>query len=298
MTIYTTDFKAIGGPTTDDMKVVFKKLQEYKADHNGKLPDELFKCDILVDLDNLKISFVDLAKKNDMGMVHDGIPMSVYSGVLYWFLTNKKVNRWIDGRVIDGTQYIRDYANGFMQGVNEFKSKHYVSNPYGLTDPHSYALELVNKYLNKNTGWINIIKSYPNPITKESITDYGCRSGILEQMELFVSEYPVLFKPHFAKIDQLDNKDLSHREVAIIGNFLIEANYQKHYENLYPHGWTNEIRQKYGQGRLEAIYSVNKRSSKFRPIKKHEIENIIPHLKSYPDALKNARKQLSESLVN
>lgn len=195
MTIYRTDFKAIGGPTTSDIKVEFKELLEYRAKHNGKLPFELAVTDWR---DGLKISFVDSAEINELNIAHDGQPMSVYSGVLYWFLTNDKVNRWIDGRIIDGTQFIRDYANGFIQGANEFKSKNRVTDPYGLNN--NIIDGYVHDFLDKYKDWLAATKSPPRYVTKEVVFESGRHSGHLEQMELIISKFPSLFKSEWVKL--------------------------------------------------------------------------------------------------
>lgn len=111
-------------------------------------------------------------------------------------ILNAKEIPLTDGRVIDGTQYVDVYIEGYKNGVeyfkNEFPETHLMMNSDFYFSSLHYCY--FHKAPNFSNGWAYWINSYPMSISAKEIERYGFCAGIKFSLNHLKDKNPTLFK--------------------------------------------------------------------------------------------------------
>jgi len=117
--------------------------------------------------------------------------------------------------------------------------------------------------------------------TNDFITDVS--SAIAENLAKLLPK-----KPENRTNATKANNGLTHRQVAIIRHYKIEA------KCIQSEFIRTEIIQQFGKKREQAIDSVNPNSKTYKPVKAKELESIIPYLEDCLNAKKAAENNLAK----
>lgn len=129
----------------------------------------------------------------------------VYVPELFNIFTAKEIPL-LDGRVIDGTVYERDYINGYDSGIEyfnrEFPEYNLMLNSdlYFSTLHHCLYHEAPN--FTNGHGWNYWINSHPITLSQTLIEQYGFCAGIKSCLNKIKRKNPILFK----KIDNCEHE--------------------------------------------------------------------------------------------
>jgi hypothetical protein len=111
-------------------------------------------------------------------------------------ILNTKEIPLTDGRVIDGTQYVDDYIEGYKNGVEYFKKEFPETHLMMNSDVYFSSLHYCyfHKAPNFSNGWAYWINSYPMSISAKEIEMYGFCAGIKFSLNHLKDKNPTLFK--------------------------------------------------------------------------------------------------------
>ncbi len=135
-----------------------------------------------------------IALKHERGIAN------IYRAELALFLFAQKVKVWNShysrDEVIDGQEYIPDFVDGFIEGVEYFKSE------FGRTGLISNKKDWVAtiRYhyyeipIDFFEGWVFVKKATPIVVSPKEIKKYGYYSGLVSVVDELVLKHPRMFK--------------------------------------------------------------------------------------------------------
>lgn len=139
----------------------------------------------------------------------DGIDVKIFNVAFCCFITSEVFPAMdMDSgneTSIKGSDYLRTYIEGYIEGCHYFKIKH-ERDPFLLSEENKQLyIETIKenfyhsgyKGLRGHNGWNYIVTSMPKIITHSSVKEYGYYAGILNSVYDLAMEYPKMFKDFF-----------------------------------------------------------------------------------------------------